>query len=68
MNRYYVNDTEQENGDHEVHKDNCFYLLLIENKTDLGYHYNFDTAADNAKNIYIQTNGCFYCCNPHHNS
>ena len=36
MADYYVNDTAQANGDHEVHKQGCYWLTLVVSRTYLG--------------------------------
>lgn len=64
MERYYVNDNAQPNGDHEVHKAGCTWMPA--NKTDLGLHANCATAVFAAKRIYSQSNGCAFCSNPCH--
>lgn len=58
---YYVNRKEQNNGDHEVHSQDCRYLLEISNRIYLGYHENCKTAVAEAKKHYNQVNGCIYC-------
>ncbi len=37
MAAYYVNTNAQSNGDHEVHRDWCYWLSLIKNPMYLGY-------------------------------
>lgn len=61
MNRYYVNDKAQENGDHEVHKESCDYLSLVKSKKDLGYHPNCHSAVREAKKTYSTADGCYHC-------
>ena len=61
MDNYYVNDRAQANGDHEVHKDGCYWLKLAVSTTYLGQHYGCSTAVAKAKTIYRQSNGCKYC-------
>ena len=61
MDKYYVNNTSQSNGDHEVHKTGCYWLGLIVSKTDLGYHSNCSSAVGKAKTYYRQSNGCKTC-------
>lgn len=61
MSRYYVNNTPQANGDHEVHKEGCFWLNLAASARDLGHHLTCVTAVATAKNIYSTANGCAYC-------
>ncbi|WP_281920999.1 hypothetical protein [Flavobacterium collinsii] len=62
MKTYYVNDTEQENGDHEVHTDECPYFKSIASKTLLGFFSNCKDAVDQSKKTYHNSDGCAYCC------
>ncbi len=67
MPYFYVNTREQTNGDHEVHeKDTCSYPPHESNRLDLGWHYDCSGAVTQAKKIYSQVNGCYYCCNACH--
>jgi hypothetical protein len=68
MDRYYVNDHEQANGDHEVHKAGCYWLSLAWSKTDLGMHLSCVSAVAAAKRIYLQSNGCVFCATACHTS
>jgi len=61
MAKYYLNNTAQANGDHEVHKDGCYWLTLVTSKKDLGYHTNCKAAVREAKKTYSQSNGCVHC-------
>ena len=60
MYHYYVNDNEQNNGDHEVHRNGCSYLPLIVSKTYLGMFMNAIPAVQEARKYYVQVNGCAY--------
>ncbi|AYN68895.1 hypothetical protein D1013_16670 [Euzebyella marina] len=68
MVNYYVNDTPQLNGDHEVHAEDCRWLKVAKKTTLLGYHSNCHSAVSKAKYIYAQSNGCRYCCQNCHTS
>lgn len=68
MAKYYVNNTAQANGDHEVHKDGCYWLTLVSSKKDLGYHYGCESAVREAKKTYKQSNGCIHCSKECHTS
>lgn len=68
MEKYYVNNNAQANGDHEVHKSDCRFVPYIISKKDLGYHYGCDSAVTEAKNTYRQSNGCATCCPSCHSS
>lgn len=65
MNQYYyVNRDQQSNGDHEVHVDGCEYMPL--NRVYLGIFSNCRDAVREAKRLYGQTNGCYFCCHECH--
>lgn len=64
MAKYSVNKDAQANGDHEVHKEGCSYFP--KNTTYLGDFTNCQDAVKEAKKLYTQTNGCYYCSNPCH--
>ena len=69
MPKYYVNTKPQPiTGDHEVHKEGCFYLPLVISKIDLGYHDNCSTAVAAAKKHYLSADGCIYCSPTCHKS
>lgn len=61
MKKFFVNDTAQASGDHEVHEDGCYWLSLVISKTDLGYHSSCSTAVTQAKRTYPTANGCVHC-------
>lgn len=68
MKRYYVNETAQINGDHEVHEEGCFWLSQATYKKNLGLHFNCRTAVQEAKNTFPQSNGCKTCSETCHTS
>lgn len=68
MDKYYVNDNAQSNGDHEVHKEECEWLAKVVNKTYLGEYTSCHGAVAKAKTIYPQSNGCANCCPACHTS
>ncbi len=68
MDRYYVNNNSQSNGDHEVHKDGCIYLSIATDTKYLGQFSSCTTAVLEAKKTYRQSNGCYYCSKPCHTS
>lgn len=61
MSLFYVDKNEQGNGDHEVHTANCTHSPEIKKCEPLGYHTACSTALNAAKEIYPQSNGCYYC-------
>lgn len=58
---YYVTDTAQPNGDHEVHSSGCSFLPGAANRTYLGDFQSCAPAVTAARKIYTQCNGCYYC-------
>lgn len=68
MAKYYVNNRAQDNGDHEVHRDGCGWLILATNTTYLGEYSTCDAAVARARLFYRQSNGCKYCTPSCHTS
>ncbi|GGB65136.1 hypothetical protein GCM10007424_01310 [Flavobacterium suaedae] len=68
MEKFYVNNNAQSNGDHEVHRTTCPYFDRIYSKKDLGYHDGCHSAVQEAKKTYRQSNGCATCCSACHTS
>ena len=68
MASYYVNHNAQSNGDHEVHVSGCNWMPDPVNRQYLGEYSTCEPAVREAKKIYPQSNGCFYCCRPCHTS
>lgn len=66
MSKYYVNENAQSTGEHEVHKDGCSYLALVQNKKYLGDFSNCRDAVKKAKDNNYNADGCYYCCNECH--
>ncbi|MCG6232846.1 hypothetical protein K6102_07390, partial [Vibrio furnissii] len=60
---YYVNDTAQPNGDHEVHTSKCKYFDKIQFKSYLGSFDNCADAVKEAKKKHSKSNGCYWCSN-----
>lgn len=65
---YYVNKNGQNNGDHEVHKENCPHCANSENRIYLGFYTDCKDAVKEAKKYYNQVDGCYYCTNKCHHS
>ncbi|MCI9847004.1 hypothetical protein [Flavobacterium pectinovorum] len=66
MKNYYVNNTAQSNGDHEVHTEYCIYLPS--NRKYLGTFSDCKPAVAEAKKTYSKSNGCKTCCPSCHTS
>ncbi|MXV50334.1 hypothetical protein GS399_05065 [Pedobacter sp. HMF7647] len=67
-NKYYVNDREQSNGDHEVHREDCDYLPTLTNRRYLGVFSDCRDAVTEAKKVFRQVNGCKFCSRLCHTS
>lgn len=62
MKKYYVNQNAQNNGDHEVHTEDCPYYDKIVNKLYLGEYSSCFGAVNRAKELgYSTANGCKTC-------
>lgn len=61
MAEFYVEKTEQENGEHLIHFANCSLLKAIPEKTYLGSIASYDSANLAAKRTYLKTNACPEC-------
>ena len=66
MKKYYVNQTKQSNGDHEVHTEDCTYLPSYTNRKYLGEFSSCEPAVTEAKKTYSKSNGCKTCCEDCH--
>ena len=64
MHQYYVNLSPQENGDYEVHKENC--VNLPSSRDYVGYFQTCEEAIKEAQKIYPQANGCKRCSSECH--
>lgn len=66
--KYYLNNTKQPNGDHEVHTKDCEFCPTL-SRTYLGEFTNCRDGVAEAKRQYpyrTQINGCKTCCLPCH--
>ena len=64
MAEYYVNNNRQEGqgNNNEVHREGCYWLGLITNKTYLGDYNSCEPAVIEAKKIYPDSaDGCAVC-------
>lgn len=68
MKKYYVNKNAQNNGDHEVHDENCRFLPNIDNRKYLGQFSSCKDAVKEAKKEYSKSDGCKTCSNECHTS
>lgn len=63
---YYVNNTAQPTGEHEVHADDCFYLHTIKSKQSLGPCVTSGDAILKARVFYDNVDGCKFCSPAYH--
>ena len=62
MEKYYVNNNAQlDSGDHEVHKDGCYWLSIAKDTKYLGLFTSCHEAVRQAKLIYRTADGCKHC-------
>jgi len=66
--KYFVNKNAQDNGDHEVHTQDCSWLPSESNRRYLGEYYSCSDAVREAKKYYTQSNGCYHCSYACHTS
>lgn len=67
--RYYVNTRAQQNGDNEVHQEDCRFLPSAVNRKYLGSFDSCEGAVKEAKKTYPTTaNGCATCSSACHTS
>lgn len=59
--RYFANSNTQPNGDHEVHREGCDHMPLPVHHVYLGNFTGCREAVQAAKQIYPQSNGCYWC-------
>jgi len=66
---YYLNNIRQENGDHEVHMQECLFFPSTDYEY-LGYYTHCQEAVDAAKKRYPyrRINGCKFCSLECHDS
>ncbi|MFM2292015.1 MAG: hypothetical protein RIS29_1828 [Bacteroidota bacterium] len=62
MDYYYLSKQARDNGDHEIHKQGCRYMPLERYVQALGQFTHSVEALKEAKELFPQANGCFYCC------
>lgn len=68
MHKYYfVNNRIDDNGDHEVHTEDCRYLPKLD-RTLVGYFDNCEAAVKAAQKLYLNSNGCYWCSRSCHTS
>lgn len=73
MTKFYLNLNAQSNGDHEVHKENCYYYKMFKSGHNfelLGSFINEQAAVKYAKQKHptFRIDGCAYCCPNAHRS
>lgn len=62
MAHYFVQKKPRNNGDHEVHREDCPHLPQAVHRVSLGFFSNCKYAMPEAKKQFDQVNGCAVCC------
>ena len=62
MAKYYVNANAQSTGEHEVHKEGCSWLPLVNSKIYLGEFVSCHGAVAKARERFSNVDGCAKCC------
>lgn len=60
---FYLNANEQPAGEHEVHRDDCYWMPASDNRLYLGIHESCGSAVGRAQVGYPawSINGCMHC-------
>ena len=66
MDTYYVNKNPNPTGEHEVHKQGCYFLPLAPNRITLGLFNNCKEALAEARKRGLTSDGCYHCCKACH--
>lgn len=66
MPAYYVNKNCQSSGEHEVHREGCSMMPDFNNRIYLGYFSNAINAVREARKIFNNVDGCYYCSKEAH--
>ena len=63
VKKYYVDESPQENGDHEVHSNypSCPWMPHRKNRIYLGEFERCDEALEEALRLFDRVKGCFHC-------
>ncbi|MFQ5471064.1 MAG: hypothetical protein ACE5EH_12325 [Gammaproteobacteria bacterium] len=66
MAEYYVDTVEQDNGDHEVHKQGCRFMPKDMYRIYLDEFSNSIDAVCEAKKFFENSTGCVFCSSEYH--
>ena len=66
MPLYYVSQEPDEQGAYVIHRSTCGYAPSEDKRTFLGSYGDCHDAVEEAKKIYSEIEGCFYCCYAFH--
>ena len=64
--KFYVNKNAQATGEHEVHREDCFWLSLATDVLYLGDLSSCAEAIRAARRVYFNVDGCKFCCKECH--
>jgi hypothetical protein len=65
---YYVNRNDDEQGDHEVHREGCSHPPDERNRRPLGSFTDCEAAVRAARRLYPTADGCYHCSRACHTS
>jgi len=63
MKKYCLDKNTHENGNYEIHLDDCEFSPTAENKINLGFHDTAITALSGAKKLYPEVEDKIDACN-----
>ncbi|MCF1715251.1 hypothetical protein L0U88_11495 [Flavihumibacter sp. RY-1] len=63
---FYLNLVPQIDGYREVHTSDCRFFPTQHNRIPLGEYFSCREAVAAAKNKYLKSDGCYYCCRECH--
>lgn len=71
MTNYYLNLNAQSNGDHEVHKESCYYYYMYKSGHNFELLGSFNNEIDavnyaKIKHPEYKIDGCAHCCSKAH--
>ncbi len=67
MCKYYIKTQPLENGDYEIHREDCLFIPLFFMRKEVGDYSNPKEALEKAQEMYKKVNGCQFCtCDIYH--
>ncbi|MUM76633.1 hypothetical protein GKC30_03180 [Pseudodesulfovibrio sp. F-1] len=66
MPEYVLNTNAQRTGEREVHETTCQFAPQPRNRIPLGWHRDCFDAVAEARRVFVNVDGCKYCCRACH--